>query len=125
MTRTTLVVAGMLVLAACGRATSGELAQPAPALEPTPIVVTHNVPVALSLTVHLVTPSGVRHRLGTVAPGETETFTFDVASGGDFILVAETSDGRRVQSLRFSMLHQNGVRWDVDANRVMPIFDGG
>jgi hypothetical protein len=107
MTRTAIVVAGMLVLAACGRATTGELAQPAPALEPTPIVVTHNVPVALSLTVHLV------------------TFSFDVASGGDFVLVAETIDGRRVQSLRFSMLHQNGVRWDVDANRVMPIFDGG
>jgi hypothetical protein len=124
MTRTALAVAGMLMLAACARTTNGEVAQPAPALAPTPIVVEHSVPVALSLTIHLVTPSGVRRRLGTVAPGQTQTFDFDVASGGDFILLAETTAGHRVQSLRFSLL-RDGVRWDVGANRVMPMFDGG
>jgi len=127
--RTLSTVLAVLLLGACApAATVDEIGLPAPeaaALDVARVEVHHNVPTAVSATVHLVTPAGTRHRLGNVAPGMTQTLTFEGMLGeGHYRLVAETADGRTLTSPVFS-LHPRGVRWDMDLNRVSPVIEGG
>jgi hypothetical protein len=60
-----------------------------------------------------------------VPPGAIATFELnEFPVTGDYRLIAETTTGRAAVSLPFSLQHTNGVRWDIDLNRVTPIIEG-
>jgi hypothetical protein len=123
------VVAATVVMSlgvvSCAPATTTEMGQPA-AREASPeIRVEHNAPLATSLTIHLVNQSGVRRRLGSVSPGQVETFRIDPpVLGGEYTLLAEAMDGRSLRSRPFTLLGRPGVRWDVERNTVLTLTGG-
>jgi hypothetical protein len=108
-----------------GAPATQESGLPAPDVAPTATVeVLHNIRTAMSLTVHLVMPSGVHRRLGNVPAVGVHTFEDSAPVGaGEFRLIGETTDGRRIVSPPFQLGPQ-GVRWDLDANRVVPLSFG-
>jgi len=84
----------------------------------------HNAPVANALTIYLQGPSGMPIRLGRIAPSGIETFTVPKnQSAGDHRLTAQTADGRWIRSLPFSLFEADGVRWDVDRNRLSMVWN--
>jgi len=84
----------------------------------------HNAPVANALTIYLQGPSGMPIRLGRIAPSGIETFTVPANLGaGDYRLTAQTADGRWIRSLPFSPFESDGVRWDVDRNRLSMVWN--
>jgi hypothetical protein len=90
------------------------------------IEVWHNAPVANALTVYLIGSDGVAHRLGRVSPSATMEFQVPRADlGSDYRLVAETAMGGRVRSPFFSLTVSYGVTWDVDRNRIGPLWEPG
>jgi hypothetical protein len=112
-----VVVVG--VLGGCASAPASELAQ-----EPDgdiAIQVEHNAQATSALAIHIVDQSGVRRRLGVVAPGQMETFGLGgIILSGRYTLLAESADGRTLQSRPFSLVRRDGVSWDVKDNRVVP-----
>ena len=83
----------------------------------------HNAPVANTLTIYLQGPTGMPIRLGRIAPSGIETFTAPGnLSPGDYRLTAQTADGRWIRSLPFSPFASDGVRWDVDRNRLSLVW---
>jgi hypothetical protein len=117
--------AGLVALSACAPATTAQPAQQPPhggAM----IVVQHNVPTATTLAIHLVDQSGIRQRLGFIAPGAEEMFELTgLITGARYILEAEQANGRTVRSRPFSLVGRYGVRWDIEWNRVVSLSDGG
>ncbi len=88
------------------------------------VEVWHNAPVAGALTIYLRGPSGAPLRLGRVSPSGTEVFEAPGRLGsGEYRLMAETTDRRWIQSLPFSPFESNGVRWDVDRNRLSLVWE--
>jgi hypothetical protein len=87
------------------------------------IQVDHNLPAALSMTIHLISDTSAPRRLGTVAPGMIGTFQpGNLPIAGEFRLVADVADGRSLTSPRFT-LTERGVRWDLASNIVRPRLD--
>jgi hypothetical protein len=123
-----LAAAGALAGCASAPTVDGTFGQPGPAPEQPPtlaIEVRHDVPIATSLAIYLVEPGGIPRRIGRVPPGAIATFELnEFPVTGDYRLIAETTTGRAAVSLPFSLQHTNGVRWDIDLNRVTPIIEG-
>jgi hypothetical protein len=114
-----VVVVG--VLGGCASAPASESAE-ATALDGEVLIqVEHNSQAASALAIHIVDHSGIRHRLGVVAPGQVETFGLGgIILAGRYTLLAEAADGRTLQSRPFSLVREEGVSWDVRVNRVVP-----
>jgi hypothetical protein len=120
--RTGLLLALGVALAGC--APEADLPGPAPTDAGLSITVEHDLPVATSLTVHLIDPTGTTRRLGSVSPGSSRTFSLpERAQIGDYRLVAAVADGRRVTSRPFILSGRYGVRWSPSANVVVPDSD--
>jgi hypothetical protein len=117
---------GLFLMTACAPARTAETPQPA-AAEPLTFQVTHNVPTTSSLVVYLIDPSGIRHRLGTVDPGQVGEFQMGARpAAGNFSLLAEIVGGRSLRSQPFGMAVPRGVSWDVERNEIARIIpDGG
>jgi hypothetical protein len=110
----------VFVLGGCASAENEEFGFPAPG-EPVTIEVDHNAPTAATVTVYLIRAGGIRQRVGTVSPGRVERFDVrPTSAAGDFVLVAETADGRVVQSRPFAFTRPEGVRWNLDLNAITP-----
>jgi len=87
------------------------------------IEVWHNAAVANALTIYLVGTDGVTRRLGRVSPSATESFEVRRSGlGSDFRLVAQSAIGQGVRSPFFSLNVSYGVTWDVDRNRIGPLW---
>jgi hypothetical protein len=118
------VLAAVVVVAVgsgCASATPAEWAQPEPSWGDAAIQVEHNALSASVLAIHIVDQSGIRHRLGIIAPGQVETFALDgIVLGGRYTLLAEAADGRTLISRPFSLVGRDGVNWNVRHNRVVP-----
>jgi hypothetical protein len=111
-----------VVVAGCAGGFSSDA--PAPAEPAATIVVGHDLPAAVSLTVHLIDPTGRVRRLGTVPAGAVVTFPVrDPIVSGDYRLVAETADGRSLSSPGFILTGRDRVRWAPSANTVVPEQD--
>lgn len=73
-----------------------------------------------NFTVHLVSATGPRKRLGNVNLNETKTF--DVtrpSSGGYYRLQATLISGSEVYSPQFALTEGDKVVWDLRQNRVL------
>jgi hypothetical protein len=118
------VLAAVLVVgvgSGCASAATSEFAQLAPSAGDVVVQVEHNALAASALAIHIVDQSGIRHRLGIVAPGQVETFALDgIIIGGRYTLLAEAADGRTLRSRAFSLVGRAGVNWDVRHNRLVP-----
>jgi hypothetical protein len=109
------------VLSGCASGPAFDAAQPTASEGEVLIQVEHNAQSASALAIHIVDHSGIRHRLGVVAPGQVETFGLGgIILAGRYTLLAEAADGRTLQSRPFSLVRRDGVRWDVHVNRVVP-----
>lgn len=114
-------LATTLTTTACAPGTTQD-GDPTPSGDATTITVVHDVRAATTLTVHLITPTGTRQRLGTVRPGEMGQF--ELGSGpvsGDYQLVAELADGRTFTSRPFILTGREGVEWSPADNIVTPV----
>lgn len=134
---TLMLVGALLLLPAAVESVSGApltpghiswTARQAPASEPARMEFTveiwHNAPVANALTIYLQGPTGMPMRLGRIAPSGIETFTVPGnLSSGDYRLTAQTADGRWIRSFPFSPFESDGVRWDVDRNRLSLVWN--
>jgi hypothetical protein len=88
------------------------------------ITVQHDLPIAGSMAVSLVDPTGAPTLLGTVSPGLTETFEVpDDPIAGSYRLVGELPDGSSTVSPTFNLQAWEAVRWSVNMNQVMPSGD--
>lgn len=113
-----LAVALTLTLGACAAATSSGAEAGASGAGNTTLRVQNNLLPASTLTIHTVTDAGVRRTLGTVQPGATTTFRFDVQTGDRLRFEATPQTGKVVQTTALTLSPGRTLRWDVNANAI-------
>lgn len=83
------------------------------------IVVNNKSSTLSSMTVHLLTPDGVRQRLGTVNLNESRSFTVHRANlSGTYRLMAEPLGQRDLYSHEFALSEGDLVEWNLKQNYV-------
>ncbi len=83
------------------------------------IVVNNKSSTLSSMTVHLLTPDGVRQRLGTVNLNESRSFTVQRAYiSGTYRLMAEPLGQRDLYSHEFTLSEGDLVEWNLKQNYV-------
>lgn len=108
----------LLLLAACA---AGQRDRPSTMPQPNSIFVAvqNNLVPPTALTVYLVSAEGRRNVLGSVSPGSSRTFEFEPPrSSEEYVLQAETAEGRDLQSNRFTLAPGDEVSWSVRTNIV-------
>lgn len=84
------------------------------------VTVENNLVPFRSVTVRLVSATGIRSRLGEVRPRRTSTLRFDgMVSAGNYALIAETSTGGQIISRGFGLFPGANVAWDLRNNTVV------
>lgn len=109
--RCALVLAATLAAACSGNPEPGAGGQSAV------VVVDASTSTFAPVTVYLVTDTGVRDRLGTIAGGQEKHFTVDTTVALDYRLVADMGL-RELVSPTFTFVEGDVVEWDLNANLV-------
>jgi hypothetical protein len=112
--RALLALVGPLLLAAC--AARGPGGAPEGQAQ---VAVTNDLRPQSVVTVRLLSTNGVRRILGNVPPQATRVFSYtESVFSGQYQLVAEATDGRKVESERFNPFFGVQVRWSLFTNAV-------
>ncbi|MGD2217275.1 MAG: hypothetical protein PVJ64_10970 [Gemmatimonadales bacterium] len=114
-----LLPVALLSLAACATG-SGDVS---PSEEVT-VTVENNLHPRTTLTVRIITPTGLSQLLGSVPAGGTETLRYRGRIYYDaYQLVAKTQDGQDIPSLPFNIFPGARVSWSLSHNSIS-VFEG-
>ncbi len=113
----------LALLTGCGARQEPVKAGVAPAAagaEGVAIRVNNNTVPPTTLTVSVAPENGVRQLLGTVTPGDTQTFTYTPTAlrTSRFQLIGETTAGAEIVSRPFTLVDAAAVVWDVNLNTI-------
>lgn len=112
-----LAFALVLFVGACASTSGGQAGAAGEGQRGVSIVVENTGTLSGDLTVYVVSPSGARQLLGSVAPNRNATLQYRGSMiGGQYRLLARPNGGRDILSNPFSFSNVTTIRWNIQSN---------
>jgi len=112
-----LAFALILIAGACASTSGGQAGASGEGQRGVSVVVENTGTLSNDLTVYMISASGTRQLLGSVAPNRTATLQYrGPMIGGQYRLLARPNGGRDIVSNSFNFGGATSIRWNIQSN---------